>query len=198
MLKENQTYQANKLLKAGVGAAYDLGKSLPKMQPQPAQQAKPQKSINVGQQFPNVSQATGADYFSNLGTTTVPYGGSTKYEQFHPGIDVANKIGTQIPFKTAGTVSEVVSGKKQGDSGFGNYVVVTDPQGAKHRYSHLHQSFVKPGQQVQAGQIGGLMGNTGQTYSMHGGTGSHLDYRIRDLYGKYINPFKYLKQQYVK
>jgi len=130
---------------------------------------------------------------SKLGTVTTPYGGSTKYEKFHPGVDIANKIGTPIPAWSGGRVSEVVSGKKQGDPGYGNYIIVVDDKGNKHRYSHLNDSYVSVGQQVQPGQMLGGMGNTGQSYSVSGGTGSHLDYRILDIYGKFINPYNFIQ-----
>ncbi len=132
--------------------------------------------------------------FGNLGTVTVSPGGSTRYEKVHPGIDIANKIGTPISSFTKGTVSQVVSGKEKGDKGYGNYVLITDSMGNKHRYSHLSNSYVKVGQQVPKGMNIGAMGATGQTYSTHGGTGSHLDYRIKDMYDKYVNPWKFLTQ----
>jgi len=127
-----------------------------------------------------------------LGTVTTPYGGSTRYEKFHPGIDIANKMGTKIPSYTPGRVTAVVGGTHQGSKGYGNYVIVTDPEGNKHRYSHLNNAFVKIGDQINKGSVIGGMGNTGQTYSVSGGDASHLDYRIRDLYGKYVNPLKYI------
>lgn len=129
---------------------------------------------------------------NKLGPVTVPYGGSTKYEKFHPGVDVANKIGTPIPARAGGKVTEVVSGKIQGDPGFGNYVVVTDAKGNKHRYSHLNNSWVQLGSTITPGTVIGGMGNTGQTYSTSGGTGSHLDYRIKNMYGKYVNPSNFI------
>lgn len=133
----------------------------------------------------------------NLGTVTVPYGGSTvriredgvpRGEAFHPGIDIGNKLNTAIPSFTPGVVTEVVRGKKQGDPGYGNYVIVTDPWGNRHRYSHFNQVFVQVGQPVRRGTFLGPMGNTGQAWSDHGGTGSHLDYRVRNAAGKYIRP----------
>lgn len=129
----------------------------------------------------------------SLGTVTVKPGGTTRYEKTHPGIDIANIIGTQIPAFTRGEVSQVVSGQIKGSPGFGNYVIVTDQQGNKHRYSHLSQNYVKVGDPVYAGMPIGAMGATGQTYSLHGGTGSHLDYRIRDIYGKYLSPYQFIK-----
>ena len=125
---------------------------------------------------------------SNLGTTTTNFGGQTRYEGYHPGIDVANKIGTPIPAFAGGTVTSVVSGKQQGDKGFGNTMTVVDDQGREWRYSHLASEYVPVGSKVTQGQTIASMGNSGSTYSNTGNTGSHLDIRIKDLYGKYINP----------
>lgn len=127
-----------------------------------------------------------------LGALTVDYGGSTRYEKFHPGLDLAANIGTPIPAWTGGRVSEVVSGKRQGDPAFGNYVIVTDKDGNKHRYSHLQNNYVNIGDEIKRGRVIGGMGNTGQTYSVSGGDASHLDYRIRDLYGKYVSPYQFV------
>jgi len=133
--------------------------------------------------------------FNKLGAITTKWGESTRYEKFHPGIDIANKTGTPIPAFAGGTVTSVETGKRHGDKGYGNTVIVTDAQGNKHRYSHLHQVFVKVGQKVGGGQEIATMGDTGSTYSPAGkGTGTHLDYRITDAYNKYVNPNSYLKK----
>lgn len=132
---------------------------------------------------------------SPLGSITTKYGGGTRYEKFHPAVDIANKIGTPIPSFTPGKVTEVATGRRQGDKGYGNYVIVTDAQGNKHRYSHLHQSYVRVGDVLNPKDVLGTMGNTGSTYSNTGGTGSHLDYRILDAYGRYVNPSKYFSKK---
>ena len=133
--------------------------------------------------------------FNKIGAITTGYGDSTRYEKFHPAIDIANKIGTPVPSFVPGKVTEVVTGKKHGDKGYGNYVIVTDANGDKHRYSHLSQSFVRVGDSIGKGQQIGAIGDTGSTYSNSGkSTGAHLDYRIVDAYGKAVNPYNYLKQ----
>jgi len=178
-------YPENTLFKTVVDTAYKAGKVAKRRFGSP-------KTFDTGQ-FSNLNQKLkGFQSPSALGTTTVPYGGSTRYEKFHPGVDVAAPIGKPIPSFTPGKVTQVKTGQKQGSPGYGNYVIVTDPYGAQHRYSHLHQSFVKVGQDIPAGGTLGTMGNTGQTYSEHGGTGSHLDYRILNAYKKYVNPYVYL------
>jgi len=135
---------------------------------------------------------TALEKLKNLGPTTTQYGGKTRYESFHPGVDVAAPEGTNIPAFTGGKVTESVTGMKQGDKGYGNYVVVTDSNGMKVRYSHLNQTYVPVGATVTTGQNIGTEGNTGSTYSNTGGSGAHLDLRIQDAYGRYVNPSIYL------
>jgi len=144
---------------------------------------------NLGATQPQVGGST------QLGTISTPYGGSTRYEKFHPGVDIANKIGTPINAFAGGKVTEVDTGFKQGDKGFGNRVIVQDAQGNKHFYSHLYKSYVKVGDIVNPGSLLGQMGATGQTYSLSGtGTGSHLDYRVSDAWNKYMNPMAFLNK----
>ena len=136
-----------------------------------------------------------AQRFKNgLGVLTVPYGGSTKEEAFHPGVDFANDMGTPIPATVDGIVTEVDNGHVQGENNFGNSVTIKDGNGDSHQFHHLQNIGVQPGQQVQRGQDVATMGNTGATYSQSGkGDGTHLDYRIVTAYGKYKNPMTYLK-----
>lgn len=132
--------------------------------------------------------------FKSLGNITTPYGGNTRDEGFHPGVDVANAIGTKIPAMTSGQVVDKSEGHQQGEKNGGNYVIIKDEKGNEHRYSHLNRAYVKVGQYVKAGTPLGEMGNSGNTYSDSGGTGSHLDYRIVSTLGKYINPSDYLRK----
>ena len=152
------------------------------------------KYINTGKYKTLTSTVSGNRGSGKLGTVTVPYGGTTKFEAAHPGIDIANAQGTKIPSFTSGKVTQVISNKKHGDQGYGNYVIVTDAMGGQHRYSHLYQTFVKVGSNVRQGESIGSMGSTGQTYSASGeGEGTHLDYRIKNFAGQYVNPTEYLK-----
>jgi len=128
---------------------------------------------------------------TKIGPITTRYGGGTRYEKFHPGVDVAAPIGTPLSAIRGGTVTGISSGKTQGQKGYGNYVIITDKDGNNWRYSHLNRSWVKQGQQIQPGQQFGEIGNTGSTYSLHGGTGAHLDLRIQDAYGRYVNPVQF-------
>ena len=128
-----------------------------------------------------------------LGTITTRPNESTRYEKNHPGLDVANKIGTPVRAFEGGTVVGTSRGKKQGQKGYGNFVIVKDRFGNLHRYSHLNTTWMRVGDLIQMGQTLGEMGSTGSTYSLHGGTGSHLDYRVTSAFNQYIDPFRFIK-----
>jgi murein DD-endopeptidase MepM/ murein hydrolase activator NlpD len=152
----------------------------------------PQKKRElVSNKYPNLKNGT---QVGQLGNVTTPYGGKTKFENPHPGVDIANDIGTPIPAFAGGIVTGKSDGHTQGEKNGGNQVMIKDNEGNTHQYSHLNNLMVKEGQQVQPGQPIGTMGNTGAAYSNSGGTGSHLDYRIVNAYGKYVNPFNYIKK----
>lgn len=130
--------------------------------------------------------------YNNLrapGVITTPFGGKTRGESFHPGVDVANKSGTPIPAFADGVVSKV--GKRT--DGFGNVVILKDNGGNVHQYGHLQGALVKPGTKVKRGQPIAKMGKTGNSYSPTGGDPSHLDIRIASAYGKWKNPMTYLR-----
>jgi murein DD-endopeptidase MepM/ murein hydrolase activator NlpD len=128
-----------------------------------------------------------------LGTMTVPFGGKTEQEEFHPGVDFANKTGTPIPTLADGVVTKVDSGHSQGENNFGNTVEVRDNQGNTQQFHHLDQINVQNGQQVKKGQQVATMGKSGAVYSPTGEDPTNLDFRIVDAYGKYINPMGYLQ-----
>lgn len=150
---------------------------------------------------PSTPQFASTD-LSKLGVVTTPYGGSTvsqfnksKGESFHPGIDIAGPMGEKIPSFTGGTVVESVSGKKKGDAGYGNYIIVKDQNGNQWRYSHLYANYVRVGTKVTQGEVIGEMGNSGNTFSTTGGQGTHLDLRVRDAYTNlYVDPNKFFRK----
>jgi murein DD-endopeptidase MepM/ murein hydrolase activator NlpD len=130
--------------------------------------------------------------YKNLGVITTPFGGQTAFESSHPGVDIANTNGTPIPSPVDGQVVAKTEGQPQGQ-GFGNFVTVKDGDGNKHYFSHLKKGYVKVGDRVQKGQTLAEMGNSGAAYSKSGqGDGTHLDYRIVNASGKYLNPTNFL------
>lgn len=180
-------------------AAKTVGKLQKSVQPPPSQRfsnvaSAVQRPQQQAQGQPQGQQTSNGGGYRPLGKVTVPYGGSTRYEAFHPGIDLANAIGTPIPALRSGIVTQVVGGKKQGDPGYGNYAIIQDEQGNTFRYSHLNRGMVQVGQQIQRGQVLGTVGNTGQTYSESGGIGAHLDLRVRNAFGAYVNPASFFRR----
>lgn len=125
------------------------------------------------------------------GKITTPYGGKTRGESFHPGIDIANASGTPIPAFADGIVTTV--GPKT--NGFGNVVTIKDTGGNVHQYGHLQKAVVKPGMKVKKGQQIANMGKSGNSYSPSGGDPSHLDLRIASPDGKWKNPISYINNK---
>ncbi len=162
------------------------------------------------------SFAKEGQWLKGLGSITVPYGGTTRYAgtDGHFAVDIGNKPHTPIYSFAPGKVIEVNTGADHGRKeghGYGNYVIIQDKFGAKHRYAHFAgiDNNIKKGTTVGKGQFLGGMGDSGATY---GGTtydksgedfvGTHLHYDLE--YGKdnFVDPFAYLisnfynKQQY--
>jgi len=89
---------------------------------------------------------------------------------FHTGSDIGAPTGTPIRSISWGTVKETGH-----DERGGNYVYISHLSLIETRYLHLDSISVTAGQQVDASQLIGTMGNTGIS------TGSHLHYEIRVL-----------------
>jgi murein DD-endopeptidase MepM/ murein hydrolase activator NlpD len=104
----------------------------------------------------------------------------TNQKEFHEGLDISARIGTEIIAPADGIVSEI--GKTYG---FGNLLVISHGYGVKTIYGHLSKALVKKGQSVKRGDKIALIGNTGRT------TGPHLHYEIQ-LNGVPVNPQNYI------
>ena len=90
-----------------------------------------------------------------------------KSMRFHRGIDIGAPEGE--PVKSAGA-GMVVFAKTNG--GYGNFLVIDHGEGVQSRYAHLSEFLVKEGQLVNAGDVIGLVGQTGSA------TGPHLHFEI--------------------
>jgi len=114
---------------------------------------------------------------SGFGYRQSPFTGK---KEFHKGMDIANRKGTEILAPADGVVSFV------GPQGFyGELIVIDHGHGITTRYAHLDRVFFKRGDRVVRGKTIALMGNTGRS------TGPHLHYEIR-LNGVPVNPSKYI------
>jgi len=92
-------------------------------------------------------------------------------------IDLADSCGLPVIASASG---DVIIAKAYGwNAGYGNYIVVSHPNGTQTLYAHLSETEVSPGWHVVKGQIIGLIGTTGRS------TGCHVHFEIRGA----RNPF---------
>lgn len=77
--------------------------------------------------------------------------------------DFLMPIGAPVTAARAGVVAETLEGYVDGNNGTENWVKVRHADGTLAAYSHLHSVLVKVGDHVNAGDLLGLSGNTGQT-----------------------------------
>lgn len=113
---------------------------------------------------------------SRFGWRSSPFGGENDW---HPGVDIANSIGTPIVAAAAGQV--VYSGWY---SGYGKMVQIDHGNGMVTVYAHNSRNIVQEGQYVQKGDLIAYMGSTGLS------TGSHVHYEVR-VNGTAVNPVKF-------
>jgi murein DD-endopeptidase MepM/ murein hydrolase activator NlpD len=93
----------------------------------------------------------------------------------HLGTDYAAPIGTPVQAVARGRV--VFAGRLGGD---GQLVRLKHANGYETYYLHLSRILVRPGQNVEQGQLVGRVGATGLA------TGPHLDFRVRRA-GQFVN-----------
>jgi len=90
----------------------------------------------------------------------------------HNAVDLAADYGTTISAAAPGTV---IIAKSNGawNGGYGNYVVISHPNGTQTLYAHMSKAAVTPGESVTRGQTIGYLGSTGHS------TGPHVHFEIR-------------------
>lgn len=115
------------------------------------------------------------------GVVTSPYGLRWGGSDFHPGMDIANDLGTPI----VATADGVVEYAGWNSGGYGNMVDINHGNGILTRYGHASQVVVSAGQSVKRGQVIAYMGSTGFS------TGPHVHYEVH-VNGQRVNPISYL------
>lgn len=121
---------------------------------------------------------------SDYGLRGDPFGNSSSSE-FHKGIDIGAPVGTPI----VATASGVVAWARHSSSA-GNWVVINHGSSLISVYMHMSYYIVSDGDYVEAGQVIGYVGLTGQT------SGPHLHFGIGTYDGSwppaYVNPHNYI------
>lgn len=141
----------------------------------------PNKPVNQADGFaakPSIWPTSG-EITSTFGWRASPWG---EGRELHPGLDIANSMGTPIAATADGVV--VQSGPA---GGYGNVVQIDHGNGIETIYGHNSRLAVNVGQVVKKGQIIAYMGSTGRS------TGPHAHYEVR-VNGVAVDPMPYLVQ----
>ena len=101
----------------------------------------------------------------------------SRWGRQHKGLDIKVYIGDTIRAAFSGKVRIV----RYEGSGYGKYIVIRHNNGLETIYGHLSKQLVEENQEVRAGDVIGLGGNTGRS------SGSHLHFETR-LCGVALNP----------
>lgn len=96
----------------------------------------------------------------------------------HNAVDLAAPVGTPIHAAANGIVIISIE-NSYWNGAYGNYVVISHPNGTQTLYAHTLKNAVVPGQYVKQGQTIAYIGLTGKT------TGAHVHFEIRGA----RNPF---------
>lgn len=107
-------------------------------------------------------------------------GGGDDDDEFHQGLDVANRRGTTIRATADGVV-----GRVGWSGGYGRMVYVDHGHGFSTLYGHASELLVRRGQKVRRGDAIARMGSSGRS------TGSHVHYEVWRN-GKPVNPSAFL------
>lgn len=111
------------------------------------------------------------------GYITSPYGYRPRFKRMHRGVDIHVNVGDDVCAAFGGRVRITNYEAK----GYGYYVVIRHYNGLETVYGHLSKILVEPDQDVKAGDVIALAGNTGHS------TGPHLHFETRYM-GYAINP----------
>ncbi len=159
------------------------------------QAARAEQATRAAQPSASLPEPTGGGAPASIGTFTLPTDGALSSvfgyrddpfglgRRFHAGQDFSAPLGTPIVAAAAGTVALVQTPEQSG--GYGNYTCIDHGSGLSTCYAHQSGVLVRVGQQVQQGELIGLVGSTGAS------TGAHLHFEVR-IDGTPVDPMPYL------
>lgn len=114
-------------------------------------------------------------------TVSSPYG--YRWGRPHNGVDLAVPTGTPVMAMHSGTVAV-----SRWEGGFGYLVVIDHGDGVQTYYGHNSELVVAEGEQVEAGDVISLAGNTGFSFGPH----VHLEVHIDDVA---VDPVPWLQER---
>ena len=112
----------------------------------------------------------------------------------HTGTDFPAPTGTQVRAASSGTIIEVSTKinfntygnpNYTGMDTYGIHIFIRTNKGVEMRYAHLSEVYVSEGQYVNAWDVIGAVGNTGNS------SAPHLHFEVREN-GVTVNPYNYL------
>ena len=106
------------------------------------------------------------------------------FRRGHYALDISNKLNAPIYASADGVVTKSAHGWNYG---YGKYIIVDHGNGVETLYAHNNVLKVSTGDQIKAGELIALMGNTGNVW---GPTGIHLHFEVR-IRGRKVNPANY-------
>ncbi len=130
------------------------------------------------------SSTTSAGYAAPIAGATITSGYGMRWGKMHSGMDFAAPIGHPLNAVGSGTITNGYSA-----NGRGIYVDLMLDDGTLISYGHMSSSLVSDGQRVGAGDVIGLVGNTGRS------TGPHVHLEVSLPGGTKVNPQPWLVQQ---
>lgn len=119
------------------------------------------------------------------------------YSSSHQALDIVGENYTldYITAHSSGTIIEIKDGRSNmkgsvGSIAYGNYVKIQHQNGYKTLYAHLRNNInLKINQYIEAGQVIGYMGDSGNAY------GKHLHFEVwKD--GQRINPLEFINKDF--
>ena len=113
---------------------------------------------------------------------TATYGEYGLWSSYHTGLDFAAPSGTALVAMANATVTSVGY-----DGAYGNKTVLTLEDGTELWYCHQNSMSVSPGDVVQAGDVIGTVGSTGNV------TGPHLHLEVRPGGGDPVDPYQAMR-----
>lgn len=144
---------------------------IPDTEPTPKLQSLLKKSIS------NTTKEFNTPFYPGYYMRPIDGGYRSQGIHGYNGVDLAVSIGTPIHAAAAGTV--IVSKTGGWHGGYGNYVIISHPNGTQTVYAHTLKNFVNVGDVVEQGQMIAKVGSTGNS------TGPHVHFEIRGA----RNPF---------